>query len=94
MGVSYLEFDDLQAFDEAELPEIYHKVNLNILSEDWKVQYDTINLMRVLNKHHRNTDFILLMGEVAAFVHDQVDNLRSNLMKNSLMFVKEVAMGT
>ena len=96
-GVSYIEFEELKGIGNDEyngdFDHVLETLYTNIGSDDWKVQYDTVNLLRVLNKHHRDL-FMKSLTQVTPFVRDQVDNLRSNLMKNSLMLVKEVALFT
>lgn len=57
-------------------------------SDDWKAQYEAINTLRSLNRY--NTDVLVAyLDQFSKFVRSQVDNLRSNLSKNSLLFLKE-----
>lgn len=57
-------------------------------SDDWKAQYEAVNLLRQLGKHH-HAQLAVHLPLLADFVRAQVDNLRSNLMKNALLFLKE-----
>lgn len=57
-------------------------------SDDWKAQYEAVNLLRQLSKHH-HSQLAFHLPHLADFVRAQVDNLRSNLMKNALLFLKE-----
>ncbi len=89
VGVSYIEFSDLKdpgVVDSATLTSL-------AISEDWKHHYECLNLLRALNKYHR--DYLLseevLCGKLGVqFVKEQIDNLRSNLSKCALMLIKEV----
>lgn len=91
VAVSYIEYEHLEdpgQFDGKELAAL-------TASEDWKQQYDCLNLIRALNKHHRDyllggAEESLLSLVVAKFAREQIDNLRSNLAKCALMLVKEV----
>ena len=91
VAVSYIEYEHLEDPGQIEDKEVLAFAS----SDDWKQQYDCLNMMRALNKHHR--DYLLrgdeesiLSSIVAQFVREQVDNLRSNLAKCALMRVKEV----
>lgn len=44
--------------------------------------------MRSLNKFNRDV-LLANIEKLAKFVRQQIDNLRSNLSKNSLLFLKE-----
>ena len=57
-------------------------------AEDWLAMFNATNNLRVLNKYHsgvlmENLEFF------SNFVKSQVENLRSNLSKNSLMLCTE-----
>lgn len=51
-------------------------------------------MLRALNKYRRDQllDFIASAVLGAGFIKEQIENLRSNLSKCALMFVKEVLM--
>lgn len=94
VGVSYIEFDQL----EEPSPQQYDVASLEALaeSEDWKLHYECLNILRAINKHNREylldstSGESILSGIAAPFVRDQIDNLRSNLSKCALMLVKEL----
>lgn len=58
-------------------------------SEDWREQYGTINQLRILNKYHFEC-FEAKIDSFCDFVKSQVESLRSNLIKNALILVREV----
>jgi len=65
--------------------------------EDWKQQYESLNVLRALNKYHRevlldggDSEESLMAKVIAPFIASQVDNLRSNISKCALMLVKEI----
>jgi len=67
--------------------------------EDWKQQYESLNVLRALNKYHRqvlldggDSEDSMLAKIVAPFIAAQVNNLRSNISKCALMLVKEFFM--
>ncbi len=97
VGVSYIEFEQL----EEPSPQQYDVASLVALaeSEDWKLHYECLNILRAINRHNR--EYLLgspasaagesILSRIAApFVRDQIDNLRSNLSKCALMLVKEL----
>lgn len=56
--------------------------------EDWLAMFNALNNLRVINKYHAG----VLMENLeyfTPFLKQMVDNLRSNLSKNSLMFCTE-----
>lgn len=56
--------------------------------EDWLAMFNALNNLRVINKYHSG----VLMENLeyfTPFLKQMVDNLRSNLSKNSLMFCTE-----
>ena len=91
-AVSYFSFQELRPLTEEELknPDGFcESVLQQSKSEDWKEQYEAVNQLRVINKHNR-AYLQTKMSNFAEFVKSQTDNLRSNLIKNSLLFVKEL----
>jgi hypothetical protein len=66
--------------------------------EDWKAHYECLNLIRGLNKYHR--EYILggpeeeqsssILSALSLFISNQVNNLRSNVSKCALMLIKEL----
>jgi len=97
VGVSYIEYEALEAPDMSKLDG---KTLAGMMEgEDWKQQYESLNVLRALNKYHREVLFeggeseeSLMSRVIAPFIASQVDNLRSNISKCSLMLVKEMYM--
>lgn len=95
-GVSYLSFDDLQEprleTEEEQQSLIGHLIEIantcHLTDADWKAQYEAVNIMRALNKFNRQL-LLANIDNLGKFVRQQIDNLRSNLSKNSLLFLKE-----
>eukprot|EP00347_Sterkiella_histriomuscorum_P000732 403374718 len=96
VGVSYLSFEELQPvkLDTQEDQEslVAHLLEVastcHLIEADWKAQYEAVNMMRSLNKFNRDL-LVSVIEKLAKFVRSQIDNLRSNLSKNSLLFLKE-----
>lgn len=97
VGVSYIEFDLLDALPASFDLKSMTATLLDI--DDWKQQYDALNVLRSINKYQRETflgsceeEDSLLSKVIAPFLAQQVDNLRSNISKCALMLVKEIYM--
>lgn len=58
-------------------------------SPDWKELFDTIDVIRKLNKFHPET-IKKEFAKMKSFLISNLSNLRSNLVKNGLMLVKEI----
>ena len=56
--------------------------------EDWLAQFNAINNLRILSKFHSQT-LMENLEVFTPFMKSAVDNLRSNISKNSLMFCTE-----
>ena len=56
--------------------------------EEWNAQFEAINLLRVINKYHFDT-LMQNLQSFTKFLKDSVDNLRSGISKNALMFTTE-----
>ena len=97
VGVSYIQYDNLE---EPELSKLDGKTLATMMEgEDWKQQYESLNVLRALNKYHRqvlldggDSEDSMLAKIVAPFIAAQVNNLRSNISKCALMLVKEFFM--
>jgi hypothetical protein len=51
VAITYIEFDQLEA---PELSKLDGKTLANMMeSDDWKQQYESLNVLRSLNKYHR-----------------------------------------
>ena len=57
-------------------------------SDDWKAQYDAVNVLRQLSKFNHEL-LISHLSKFGEFLKVQIDNLRSNLIKNALLFIIE-----
>jgi len=56
--------------------------------EEWNAQFEAIDLLRIMNKYHFDT----LMENLhcfTKFLKDSIENLRSGISKNALMFTTE-----
>lgn len=88
-AVKYTSFDDLTnelpILDEAFLGELIKAKE----STDWKLAFDYLDVLRKINKFHPE-DFAALFPKVLPFILSNVGNLRSNLIKNGLVLMKEV----
>ena len=97
VGVTYIEYDNLEA---PELSKLDGKTLAAMMEgDDWKQQYESLNVLRALNKYQRevlldggDSEDSMLAKIVAPFIAAQVDNLRSNISKCALMLVKEFYM--
>jgi len=58
-------------------------------SDIWKDQYEALDTIRCLNKHHYPF-LVACLSDIADFCKAHVENLRSNVSKNALMAVKEI----
>ena len=73
VGVTYIEYDSLEA---PEISKLDGKTLANMMeSEDWKQQYESLNVLRALNKYHRevlldggDSDDSMLAKVVAPFI--------------------------
>jgi hypothetical protein len=80
-----------------DLPEISCRLDLFLentkqmaqdgCDEEWRMQYDVLDNLRVLNKHNPSE---LQLAHFTRFISDQVDNLRSNNSRNALTLVYEI----
>ena len=57
--------------------------------EDWLAQFNAINNLRIMSKYHHGTALMANLDAFTPFLKASVDNLRSNISKNSLMFCNE-----
>ena len=88
-AVQYTSFDDLTnelpILDESFLGELLKAKD----STDWKQAFDYLDVLRKINKFHPE-DFAALFPKVSPFILSNIGNLRSNLIKNGLILIKEV----
>ena len=56
--------------------------------EEWHAQFEGIDFLRIINKYHSS---ILMdyLGCFSKFLSDSIDNLRSGISKDALMFTTE-----
>lgn len=87
--VKYTTYPDLlndsSALDEA----FFTDITKNKESLDWKQSFDYLDQLRKYNKYN-SEEFILTLPKFLPFILFNINNLRSNLIKNSLILVKEV----
>lgn len=57
--------------------------------EEWLIQFNAVENLRILNKYHSH-DLIENLELFITFCKDSVENLRSNISKNALMFCTEL----
>lgn len=93
--VNYTQFNDLQDFEDAhEFKNNQDAFISNTMKtmmgdpEDWLALFNALNNLRVINKYHKQVLFESLES-FSQFVKLSVENLRSNISKNSLMFCSE-----
>ena len=60
--------------------------------EQWFLQFEALDDLRRVNKFYPELLF-RFMGQYEPFIKESVDNLRSGISKNSLMFVHEFFKG-
>ena len=95
--VTYMQFTDLEEFSEGHAfhfdTDKFMTNNLPSMMngdpEDWGTQFEALDMLRVCNKHHSGL-LIESLHLYQQFVKDSVDNLRSNISKNGLMFCTEL----
>jgi len=88
----YTSFDDLTNCydDSSNIDAIIEELNSQVHSnENWRVHFDAIESLRVLNKYYSNETRIHL-SKLIPFLQRSLESLRSNLSKNTLMLIKEV----
>ena len=93
--VSYTPFAELEDFEaehqfKAEFDVFMSKTMKQMMAdpEDWLAWFNAMNNLRIMSKYHS----AVLMENLeyfTPFVKISVDNLRSNISKNSLMFCNE-----
>ena len=94
-SVIYVQFEELKDFEDDHL----FKTNLtdymeNDLknrmanAEEWDRQFEAINFLRIKNKYH--IDILMTnIGGYTTFIKESIENLRSGISKNALMFTSE-----
>ena len=92
---TYTQFDDLVDFAEdhqfkADAQEFVNQEMIKRMAdqEAWNEQFEALDWLRVINKYHRE----FLMENIVKFqifIKESVENLRSGIQKNSLMFATE-----
>lgn len=56
---------------------------------DWRVQFDVVENLRIINKYSPKL-FQTYLTQFSVFLQRCIDNLRTNLSKNTLLFMKEL----
>jgi hypothetical protein len=94
--VSYTQYADLQDFDPEhefckDVDSFVNKTMKDMMAdpEDWLAQFNAINNLRVMSKYHHGSALMENLETFTPFVKASVENLRSNISKNSLMFCTE-----
>lgn len=82
--ISYVEFSDLRNI--AVEPE---DLFVMLRSPDWRLKFDALNLLRVLNKFQWDL-FLALSNDVLPDIVTLTDSPRSNLSKNALTTIAEI----
>lgn len=77
--------NDLPKLEESFFEEITAKKEIL----DWKVCFDYIDDLRKFNRYHPE-EFLLFLQKIIPFLVFNLNNLRSNLIKNALILVKEI----
>lgn len=67
VGVSYIEFEALQDMGVPDLAQIAEMATTGG-SEEWKQHYDCLNLIRAVNKYHRESLFSPAEGDNETFM--------------------------
>ena len=93
--VSHTPFGELQDFDadhefNKEFDSFMTKTMKQMMadSEDWFAQFNAMNNLRVMSKF-KSAVLMENLEYFIPFIKGSVDNLRSNISKNSLMFCTE-----
>lgn len=77
--------NDLPKLDESFFEEL--TIKKEIL--DWKLCFDYLDQLRKFNRYSPQ-DFLLIFNKIIPFLIFNLNNLRSNLIKNALILVKEI----
>jgi len=88
----YTSFDDLVNcyHDSLKIDTIIDELKTQVNNEDnWRIHFDAIESLRILNKYYSNETRAHL-NKLIPFLQKSLESLRSNLSKNTLMFIKEV----
>lgn len=93
--VSYTPFAELQDFDSEhefnkDFDSFMSKTMKQMMAdpEDWLGWFNAINNLRVMSKY-KSAVLMENLEFFTSFIKTSVDNLRSNISKNSLMFCTE-----
>ena len=91
-SVTYTSYEDLPNFycKNTSFEEIFQILLTNTKDKlDWKAHFDVVESLRILNKYH-NIELLKFLNLFIPFLYQGIDSLRSNLSKNSLLFIKEL----
>ena len=56
--------------------------------EEWHAQFEGLDFLRIINKYHPDT-LMQHLDHFSTFLRDSIDNLRSGISKDALMFTTE-----
>ena len=87
--VKYTEYQDL-IDDKVPIDEVFiQELNRIKDSLDWKLSFDMMDILRKYNKFNPDV-FIGIFPKILGFLVANINNLRSNLIKNALILIKEI----
>ena len=92
ISVMYTAYEDLPNFysNQTSFETIFQILLSNTKDKlDWKAHFDVIDSLRILNKY-QSSDLLRNISLFIPFLQQGIDSLRSNVSKNSLLFVKEL----
>jgi len=86
----YLSFEELEPIEMlSQTDNFVAQVQSELKSEEWTAQYDTLNVLRRLNKFHWS-DLMPHLELLTPLIAEAVESLRSNISKNALLLVTEM----
>eukprot|EP00923_Selenidium_pygospionis_P015845 GHVN01027674.1.p1 GENE.GHVN01027674.1~~GHVN01027674.1.p1 ORF type:complete len:740 (-),score=184.01 GHVN01027674.1:135-2135(-) len=90
VGVKYLSEEELEPLPTTPSDRDLHKIAALLGSDDWKVQFETLDTVRRIAQFHPHCITTATFTEIARAVIKNVDSLRSSIAKNALMCVHDV----
>lgn len=92
--IVYTTYEDLPNFfnniTTVDFPNIFEILYTLVKDDpDWRVQFDVIENLRIINKYSPK-ELKPYLGQFSIFLQRCIDNLRTNLSKNTLLLMKEL----
>src|SRR5215216_3959529 len=88
---SYLPYEKLQNEENTSPDDLLIKADNLSKSLEWKDQFEAMDTLRLLNKYY--PEFIVpKLDGFRGFLIESMNNLRSNVSKNCLLFLQELYM--